>query len=551
MQHPPSLGASAEGKQRIKKARERKEWRTDAEAIDQPLREASKLLDPQNRERWNKKYLDEFIGKNGKPRLYVEGVSPATWKRFLQGKSIKAEIFKAFCQILDLPWQEVAELDDSRLIVVGDPPTLTPFYGRTWYFKTLHKWVVQEQARLIILYGQAGIGKTSLVRQFVEKIRTESATQFDEIIWLSSTSFLPDIFPDQAEISDNSIAILFELLKQQKSLSVLDGWTEILGIEDDTVTYLGQDYNAAKLLHKMRQEILKKENSNCFVLIGGNEKPKSTDEITDEGRSKLFRSIRLEGMGRLREDYDEFNDDKEILTAEDLHGKEGELRAFLTRYSNPSDLKSIAKRARNVFGGEVARFVTQYSALIDANIDNRLKKQWSRLSEVERVLLCWLAVRSELCSFERLEKDLIHCGVQWDTLIETLNSLIEMQALVERDECSEFKVSRIWQKFIIRNMVERASEEISRAIKEDRVQNTELFLSLAFITLDVQDERIKNEQMRRIVVPILNELIAKLQNKSNVQEGLEQILASLKEHENAGAYGIQNVETLLSKLNSR
>jgi transcriptional regulator with XRE-family HTH domain len=46
------------------------------------------------------------------------GISEGTWKRFLAGKNpINAQAFKAYCQVLGLNWQEVAE--KSLLVQMG------------------------------------------------------------------------------------------------------------------------------------------------------------------------------------------------------------------------------------------------------------------------------------------------------------------------------------------------------------------------------------------------------------------------------------------------
>jgi hypothetical protein len=530
--HPPTIKASARGKQKIKEARESKGWKYNAEDDDTPLKAATKVLEPENKEWWERQW------KNGE-RQYA--VAAATWKRFQNpstGGRIRFEFFEAFCQILDLPWQEIAELDDSGLAIIGDPPDLNPFYGRTWYLNELRKWIVQERSCLVAIYGQPGIGKTSLIRQFIEHIKIEPSIGFEEIIWLTPSTFFPDLFRTQAEPSTNPIGMLFELLKKQKSLIVLDRWTEILGVNGCVAEYLGESYDSARLL----QKIAKQEHTNSLILI--------SDEKPAISSNSSIHSVQLEGFGKVRSDLREVDDDKRILEAEGLYGEEGELSAFLTRYGNPSVLKSVAARARTVFGGNVAKFVgRQFSIFLDADFDERLDRVWNVLSRKERIVMYWLAIRRESRSFDQLEEDVAKFGIHADELIELLYSLIDKQSLVERNEIPEYELSIVWQKFATQKLIQESSEEIFRAIEKDRIQNTELFLGLAFVTFDVQDERIEAEQVRRIVMPVINELVAKLQERSKVCEGLERILAALREHASTEGYGIQNIEVLLSKLN--
>ena len=83
----PFLKASPQGLIKIKKARIE-----SGLAIDNLiwLEEASQILEP---------------GKNW--QYPVVAVSIGTWKRFLAGQTVKSQYFKAFCQVLQLNWEEV------------------------------------------------------------------------------------------------------------------------------------------------------------------------------------------------------------------------------------------------------------------------------------------------------------------------------------------------------------------------------------------------------------------------------------------------------------
>lgn len=88
----------------LKEAREKKNWTLDNK---EPLRRASKLLDP------NWKEEDYFY----------PGVSHESWKLFLyRMRKIKADIFKAYCKVLELEWEEIAEpseIQETDLPVVS------------------------------------------------------------------------------------------------------------------------------------------------------------------------------------------------------------------------------------------------------------------------------------------------------------------------------------------------------------------------------------------------------------------------------------------------
>ncbi|MBE9108768.1 ATP-binding protein, partial [Nodosilinea sp. LEGE 07298] len=117
--------------------------------------------------------------------VLAAGVSEGTWKRFLAGKvAINAEAFKAYCEVLRLDWQTVAEVEpktgvaengatalateepapeaSTLLVDWSSAPDDAIFYGRQSELDTLRHWVIEDRCRLITLLGMGGIGKTAL-----------------------------------------------------------------------------------------------------------------------------------------------------------------------------------------------------------------------------------------------------------------------------------------------------------------------------------------------------------------------------------------------------
>lgn len=90
------LKASESGLIRIKQARNEKGW-----TVEDPrwLVEASKILNP------SRDWDDEEI--------CAEGISEGTWKAFLykgsRSRGIQSKVFKAYCAVLNLEWEEIVE----------------------------------------------------------------------------------------------------------------------------------------------------------------------------------------------------------------------------------------------------------------------------------------------------------------------------------------------------------------------------------------------------------------------------------------------------------
>lgn len=91
-----TLKASIQGLEKIRDAREQRDL-----AIENPqwLYEVSILLQPDVT--WN-------------PKAEPFAVSLTTFRRFLYGKPIKAPVFRAFCQVLGLNWEEIVEQDNEN-----------------------------------------------------------------------------------------------------------------------------------------------------------------------------------------------------------------------------------------------------------------------------------------------------------------------------------------------------------------------------------------------------------------------------------------------------
>lgn len=157
----PSLKASEIGKQRIEQARVDKGW-----LVDDPrwLIAASKVLDPDR---------DWYEGE------YAYGCSEPTLKRFRQGKSIKSDAFKAFCEALGLQWKDIRgseasfSSEQSNQFAIQGIPNNVPrsnvveFVGRSQELVRLHERLqIGNRVAIAAIAGMGGLGKTELAIQY-------------------------------------------------------------------------------------------------------------------------------------------------------------------------------------------------------------------------------------------------------------------------------------------------------------------------------------------------------------------------------------------------
>ena len=154
-----SLKASEYGNKKVQEARQNKSWTIEN---PQPLLAASMILEPNN-------YWTEASS------FYA--VSQATWRRFIEGKAVRSENFKAFCQILDLDWHDICrgeELFDLR----REPQESR--CDRT----------ILQPASLLRIKGPQNMGKTRMLNRVVKQARSTVAGNSDNLTRIATVNFL-------------------------------------------------------------------------------------------------------------------------------------------------------------------------------------------------------------------------------------------------------------------------------------------------------------------------------------------------------------------------
>lgn len=151
------LKASRQGLEQISQARKARGWRRDAASPnDAPLVEASKVIEP-NETNWPREYEGNEI--------YASGCSNVNWQRFQKGESIGDETFKAFCKILGLDWEEIADISsNSKLQKRREKGKFIEDFwvGRESLIDDKLIPKLRGDCRLLVLTGITGIGKTAL-----------------------------------------------------------------------------------------------------------------------------------------------------------------------------------------------------------------------------------------------------------------------------------------------------------------------------------------------------------------------------------------------------
>ncbi|MEH1854480.1 MAG: NB-ARC domain-containing protein [Nostoc sp.] len=519
MNQRPTLKASEQGKRLIKQARIRIGWII---ADDRWLKEVSKILEPNRNWEELKKSKEHY------------SVSYMTWKRFLAANvPIEANFFKAFCQVLELNWEDLV----IRNIDLSAAPRLSNFYGRTQELTKLQQWLIEEHCRLVVIHGVGGIGKSALTCQLLKN--QNIVNRYDYIIWrsLDSAPSLQELlteliqFLSQGQVQEGDISQLMQYLRKYRCLLVLDAWEEIIDRSSNE--------------HRGYSELLKrvaKETHQSSLLLLSRTKPISIEAL--EGKLVYF--LKLGDMS------DE--DVKSFLIEEELAGTENELNKFIRNYKNPLIIKIVAKKVKNVCGGKISNFLEEISTVIDDVITSFLDEQFKHLSQKEINIIYWIALRRNSASLIQLRQDTVRSISEISApvdLFNTLDSLIARHSLVDKNLSEEddskflYILDLVILKYITNRFVEKCYEDIVKTIQNQVITGSELFITHRFITENPEDDQLTQEQIKRIVKPIQEKLYNNLQNRQRLEEELTRIRSTLQEKNILTDYACQNILSLL------
>ncbi|QFS44596.1 ATP-binding protein [Nostoc sphaeroides] len=374
----PSLKLSLNGLQIVKQARQEKGW-----TIDNPrwLEEASQILEP---------------GRDWEnAEVFAAGISLPTWKRFLQGNAIDASVFKAFCQVLSLNWQDLLERPlNSSLSGKTQIPNIPLFFGRRYELATLTQ-AIEQGTRLIAITGMGGIGKTALAA----KLAAASESSFQQTLWFGFHLTPPTI---------DSLPSL-----PPKTLLVFDGWDRILG--GDLRQRAGQYRLEYEFYAGFLRSLVQTNHSSCVILTS-REQPEGLNLLSGNGAVIFPLGGLMEGAIELLQHHQLTFDAQQWIALVNQYG------------GNPLFLNMAANFIHELFAGDVGEFLA--SGTIVTGEFEPLVAQWLRhISILEQTLIKCLATQVQGLTREEILLHLGNYASNGDILAALLS--LKRRALVE------------------------------------------------------------------------------------------------------------------------
>ena len=452
----------------------------------------------------------------------------------------------------------------------GEALDVSIFYGRETEINTLTQWVLNDRCKLITLLGMGGMGKTTLSVKLAEQIQEE----FEFLFWRSLRNAPPaeEILTESIHFLSNyqdidlpatlegKISHLLNYLRRHRCLLLLDNTESVL----QGGTQAGHFQTGYEGYGHLLRCVEEGRHQSCVVCTS-REKPKGI--AFREGVTLPIRSLQLKGLTQ--------TEGQGIFEARGCFGVDEQAwREIFEHFAgNPLALKIVASTVQELFEGDVAELMPylRQKVLGFEDIRDLLQQQFNRLSALEQQVMYWLAVNRDPIALTDLETDVVS-GVVSRQLLEVLNSL-GRRCLVERNE-GQWLLQPVVMEYVTNRLIEQVCCEIrdwgegiwtgrAAAAPQSSIPNpqalsptfnplppTPLFNSHALVKAQSKDY-VRQAQVRLILRPVLDRLLAMLGSQQRIEQQLRRILAQLREDAPLQpGYAGGNILNLLCELNA-
>lgn len=294
-----------------------------------------------------------------------------------------------------------------------EAPEVLSFYDRTSELSTLKQWILEEQMRLITIYGLSEIGKSAIAVQLIKEIQQE----FDIIFWrsLSHKPLLSELKTNLiqclSQTEDSPLPTVLDYFRSYRCLLILDDLQSILCSGQLAGQYL-PDHEDYGLFFK---QIATSYHPSCLILLSW-EKPREISIL--EGKNSCIRTLHLQGLGEGAE---------AILEEKKLLDEEKWLELIQLYQGHPMALKLIANTINNLFNGSVFKFLNGKTVFL-GDLAPLFQSHWQRLSLVEKQIMIEMANQSEEVEIEPM---ILELKLSLDEIINGIQSL-QRRGLVEK-----------------------------------------------------------------------------------------------------------------------
>lgn len=371
------------------------------------------------------KYLEEMLSNQSGYSIKVKNWSRVTYLLEKAGyKKDKLPLLPVISnkKILKDAEPHLIKTKSTPMIDFGAAIDVSHFQGRTKELAQIQQWILEDHCRLVVILGMVGMGKTACAAKLVQEMQAD----FEYIIWrsLSLAPTLEQILDDLlmalsanhdemiVDTVDHKLAKLIECLQSQRCLIILDNFDSLLVSQNQHIHHsnysqensLGMNFLPPITYHpesEIYQELIKRigelPHQSCLILTS---REKIPDISALAGENLPVRFWKLKGLEKTAS--------LAILQAKGLHQiSESELQILLDWYAgNPLFLQLVTTAIQELFGGQVSEFIAQ-DTLVFGDLRAILDQQFSRLSQLEKNVMYWLAINQNHLALHQLQKNFI------------------------------------------------------------------------------------------------------------------------------------------------